>query len=52
MMKSNGGVVEAHGGRPAGQPPGPARRRSLGAAHFAALVGLNQVMTIDIGGTS
>jgi N-methylhydantoinase A len=54
LMKSNGGVVEA--GTAAEQPvnylvSGPVGG-VLGGAHFAALAGLDQIMTIDIGGTS
>jgi N-methylhydantoinase A len=54
MMKSNGGVVEAEAA--AEQPvnylvSGPVGG-VLGGAHFAALAGLDQIMTIDIGGTS
>jgi len=54
VMKSNGGVVE--GGTAADQPAnylvsGPVGG-VLGGAHFAALAGLEHIMTIDIGGTS
>jgi N-methylhydantoinase A len=54
VMKSNGGVVE---GQTAAEQPanylvsGPVGG-VLGGAHFAALAGLDQIMTIDIGGTS
>jgi N-methylhydantoinase A len=54
LMKSNGGIVEAAAA--AEQPvnylvSGPVGG-VLGGAHFAALAGLAQIMTIDIGGTS
>ena len=54
VMKSNGGVVE--GDIAADQPAnylvsGPVGG-VLGGAHFAALAGLDDIMTIDIGGTS
>jgi N-methylhydantoinase A len=54
VMKSNGGVVE--GETAADQPvnylvSGPVGG-VLGGAHFAALLGLDGVMTMDIGGTS
>ena len=54
VMKSNGGVVE--GDTAADQPAnylvsGPVGG-ILGGAHFAALAGLEDIMTIDIGGTS
>jgi N-methylhydantoinase A len=54
LMKSNGGVVEAD--TAADQPvnylvSGPVGG-VLGGAYFAGLAGLDQIMTIDIGGTS
>jgi N-methylhydantoinase A len=54
VMKSNGGAVEAS--RAAEQPvnylvSGPVGG-VLGGIHFASLAGIDQVMTIDIGGTS
>src|SRR5439155_2169603 len=54
IMKSNGGVVDSETG--AEQPvnylvSGPVGG-VLGGAHFAALAGIDHIMTIDIGGTS
>jgi N-methylhydantoinase A len=54
VMKSNGGVVNAE--TAADQPvnylvSGPVGG-VLGGAHFAALAGLDKIMTVDIGGTS
>jgi N-methylhydantoinase A len=54
IMKSNGGVVD--GNTAAEQPvnylvSGPVGG-ILGGAHFAALAGIDHIMTIDIGGTS
>jgi N-methylhydantoinase A len=54
VMKSNGGVVE---GQTAAERPvsylvsGPVGG-VLGGAHFASLAGIDQIMTLDIGGTS
>ena len=54
IMKSNGGVVDA---RAAAEQPanflvsGPVGG-VLGGAHFASLAGIDDLMTIDIGGTS
>ena len=54
VMKSNGGVVEAQAA--ASQPAnflvsGPVGG-VLGGAHFAQLAGIDDLMTLDIGGTS
>src|SRR5581483_7070077 len=54
IMKSNGGVVD--GETAADQPvnylvSGPVGG-VLGGAHFAAIAGIDHIMTIDIGGTS
>jgi N-methylhydantoinase A len=54
MTKSNGGVVEAEAAaeRPVNYLVSGPVGGVLGGAHFATLAGLEQIMTIDIGGTS
>ncbi len=54
VMKSNGGVVEAEAAllQPANFLVSGPVGGVLGGAHFASLAGINDLMTIDIGGTS
>jgi N-methylhydantoinase A len=54
MMKSNGGVVEAEAAalQPANFLVSGPVGGVLGGAHFAQLAGIDDLMTLDIGGTS